>query len=106
MMKLIVAIVEDQDADKVMAALTGQHIGVTCVSSTGGLILPGNSTLLIGVDEQHVAQAMKTIADFAAPRQSPVTLTYAGDVSLASYVEVQVGGFLSFVLDVDQFEQV
>ena len=105
-MKLIVTIVDDRDADRVMTALASQHIGVTCVSSTGGLILPGNSTLLIGIDEAHVPQAMKVIADLATLRQSFVPLTYAGDMSLASLIEVQVGGFLSFVLDVDHFEQV
>jgi uncharacterized protein YaaQ len=105
-MKLVVTIVDDQDANRVMTALTSQHIGVTCVSSTGGLIIPGNSTLLIGVDEERVAQVMKLITELASLRQSHVPLSYAGDISLASYIEVQVGGFLSYVLDVDQFEQV
>jgi uncharacterized protein YaaQ len=105
-MKLIVTIVDDQDATKVMAALSEQHIGVTCVSSTGGLIIPGSSTLLIGVDEQSVPQAMKTIAEFAGVRQSHLPLSYSGDISLASYVEVQMGGFLTYVMDVNQFEQV
>lgn len=105
-MKLIITIVDDKDADKVMTALTGQHIGVTCVSSTGGLIISGNSTLLIGVDEAHVPQVMKVIADLAALRQSFVPHTYAVNMSLAGLIEVQVGGFMAFVLDVDHFEQV
>jgi uncharacterized protein YaaQ len=105
-MKLIVTIVDDQDANRVMAALSEWHIGVTCVSSTGGLIIPGSSTLLIGVDEGQVPQVMKIIADLARLRQSHLPVTYAGDMSLASLVEVEVGGFLSYVLDVHQFEQV
>ncbi len=105
-MKLIMTVVDDKDADKVMTTLTSQHIGVTCVSSTGGLITPGDSTLLIGVDEEYVPQVMKVIAEFAAPRQSLMPVTHAGDMSLASYIEVPVGGFLSFVLHVEQFEQV
>lgn len=105
-MKLIVAVVDDADADPVMTALTDQHIGVTCVSSTGGLILPGNSTLLIGVDEARVSQVLQVIAELAAPRQTHVPLTHAADMSFASLVEVPVGGYLSFVLDVDEFEQV
>jgi uncharacterized protein YaaQ len=105
-MKLIVTIVDDTDVDKVLTALTGQDIGVTRVSSTGGLIVPGNSTLLIGVDENSVPQAMKVIAELAPLRQSVIPYAYGGHLSLADFVEVEVGGFLSFVLDVDHFEQV
>ncbi|MBZ0303747.1 MAG: cyclic-di-AMP receptor [Anaerolineae bacterium] len=105
-MKLIAAIVDDKDVDKVMTALTGQHVGVTCISSTGSLITPGNSTLLIGLDEESVPQAMSVIADLAASRPSYVPYTYAGNLPATSFAEVQVGGFLSFVLDIVHFEQV
>jgi uncharacterized protein YaaQ len=105
-MKLILTVVDDKDVDKVMTALTDQHIGVTRVSSTGDFIVSGHSTLLIGVDETHVPQAMKMIDELAARRQSFVPYAYDGSVPLATLAEVQVGGFLSFVLDVDHFEQV
>lgn len=106
-MRLIIAIVDDKDVDKVMAALTEQHIGVTRVSSSGGLLNPGNSTLLIGLDEENVPQAMQIITELAAPRQAFVPFA-AGviDMSLASFVEVPVGGYMTFVLDIDHFEQV
>jgi uncharacterized protein YaaQ len=105
-MKLIVTIIDDQDVDKVMSALTSQRIGVTRVSSTGGLLGPGSSTLLIGVNEALVPQAMKIIAELAATRQTVVPYGYSVTLPLASLVEVPVGGFSSFVLDIDHFEQV
>ncbi len=105
-MKLIVTIVDERDVDKVMTALAVQHISVTHVSSTGGLLSPGNSTLLIGVNEESVPQVMKVVADLAAPRQSFIPYTFEGDLSLAGIAEVQVGGFLCFVLNIDHFEQV
>jgi uncharacterized protein YaaQ len=106
-MKLIVTIVEDADADDVMNALTKQHnIRVTRVSSTGVLLIPGNSTLLIGVDEERVAEAMAVIAELAARRPSFVPYAYAGSTPIVGVTEVQAGGFLSYVLDVDHFEQV
>jgi uncharacterized protein YaaQ len=104
--KLILAIVDDRDVDKVMTALTSQRISITHVSSTGGLLFPRNSTLLIGLDEQYLPQAMTVIAELAAPRQSYMPYTYEGSVTSAGFAEVQVGGFLSFVLDIEQFEQV
>jgi len=104
--KLIVTIVDATAVDKVMTALTGQHISVTRVSSTSGLLSPGNSTLLIGVDEKYVPQVMKVIADWAALRPHFIPATYDTHIVPTSFTEVQVGGFLSFVLDVDHFEQV
>ena len=105
-MKLIVTIVADVDADKVMAALTDQHIGVTRVSSTGGLLTSGDTTLLIGVDEPLVPQVMAMIAELAPRRQSLVPYAYSGGTPFDGYAEVQVGGFLTYVLDIDHFEQV
>ena len=105
-MKLIVAVVDDKDANRVMSALTDQHVGVTCVSSTGSFIIPGKSTLLTGVDDALVPQVMTVIAELAATRQSYVPMARGADPYLASMVEVPTGGFLSFVLEVDHFEQV
>lgn len=105
-MKLIVTIVDDQDADKVMAALTNQHIGVTRVSSTGGLLSSGNSTLLIGIDESKVTQVMAVITGLASTRQTVVPFAPDSSMPLASLVEVQAGGFMSFILDIEHFEQV
>ena len=106
MMKLIVTIVDATDVDRVMIALTDQHISVTRVSSTSGLLNPGNSTLLIGVDEKDVPQVMKIIADLAALRPHFIAATYNANIVPTSFAEIQVGGFLSFVLNVDHFEQV
>lgn len=105
-MKLIVTILDGKDVDKVMTALTGQRISVTHVSSTAGLLSLGNSTLLIGVDEERVPQVMKVIAELAAVRQAFIPYTYQGNPNLTGVAEAQVGGFQSFVLDVDRFEQV
>lgn len=105
-MKLIITVVDDQDSEKVMAALTSQHIGVTRINSTGGLLVSGNSTLLIGLDETQVEPAMKLIAALASPHPGIFPYAHTAAVPLPSFIEVNVGGFLSFVLDIDHFEQV
>ena len=66
-MKLIVTVVDGMDVDSMMSALIDQHIRVTRVSSTSDFFSPGNSTLLIGVDEKAGPQVMKVIADLTAP---------------------------------------
>ncbi|MEO8392092.1 MAG: cyclic-di-AMP receptor [Chloroflexota bacterium] len=105
-MKLIVTIVDAADVDRVMAALTDQHIRFTHVSSTVSFLNPGNSTLLIGVDEKDVPQAMKIIADLASLRTNYIPATYNATVIPSSFAEVEAGGFQSFVLNVVHFEQV
>jgi uncharacterized protein YaaQ len=105
-MKLIVTIVDAADVDRVMTALSDQHIPFTHMSNTISLLNPGNSTLLIGVDENAVPQAMKIITDLAAARTNFIPATYSGTVIPTSFAEVQVGGFQSFVLNVAHFEQV
>jgi uncharacterized protein YaaQ len=105
-MKLIVTVVDDKDEGEVLSALTKQSFRVTRFSSTGSLLNPGNATLLIGVEDEQVAQAMKMITELASVRQSVVPVTYGGMSTLTGIAEAQVGGFQSFVLNVDHFEQV
>jgi uncharacterized protein YaaQ len=107
-MQLIVIILDDQDADKVISAVIDRGFRVTRVSSTGGLVSPGSSTLFIGVNNEDVAHINELISPIAMKRPGVVPYAYAnpGNASVASFMEVEVGGFLSFVLDVDHFEQV
>lgn len=105
-MKLIINIVDDQDVEKLMTALTDLHVGVTRINSTGGLLGPGNSTLLIGLDDEQVQPVMKLITNIASPH--PGIFPYAHTTSMppTSFIEVNVGGFLAFVLELNHFEQV
>ncbi|MAU11697.1 MAG: hypothetical protein CL607_17865 [Anaerolineaceae bacterium] len=105
-MKLIAAILDERDVDNVMTALTGQNIHLTHISNTGGLLDSGNATLLIGVEEEHVPQVIEVIRDRAASRPSFVPYTYDSTLVSVGIAEVQVGGYLTFVLNVDHFEQV
>lgn len=105
-MKLIITVVDDQDVEKLMSALTEQHIGVTRINSTGGLLGPGNSTLLIGLEAEQVQQAMQVITSIASPHPGIFPYAHTAGVPATSFIEVNVGGFLAFVLDIDHFEQV
>ncbi|MBI5671357.1 MAG: cyclic-di-AMP receptor [Chloroflexi bacterium] len=105
-MKLIITVVDDQDAEKLMTALTNQHIGVTRINSTGGILGPGNSTLLIGLEDAQVQQAIHVITETASPHPGIFPYAHTSGVPATSFIEVNVGGFVAFVLDMDHFEQV
>jgi uncharacterized protein YaaQ len=60
-MKLIIAIVRDTDNDNVSNALTAASFRVTYVASTGGFLRRGQSTLMIGVEDEKLEQAREII---------------------------------------------
>ena len=98
-MKLIIAIVQDEDSSRL--------IGVTKLATTGGFLRAGNTTLLVGVDDDKFQAAMDVIEKVCKSRKqmaaspAPVGGTQNG---YASYpIEVTVGGATVFVLSVDQF---
>ena len=48
-MKLVIAIVQDEDAGRVVSALMDKGFGVTKLATTGGFLRAGNTTLISGV---------------------------------------------------------
>lgn len=104
-MKLIIAIVNSEDASAVLSELTGQGFSVTKLATSGGFLRAGNVTMMIGVEEEQVQQALSVIEEFSSQRkqQVPVNSTYIGDSMISVPVEVTVGGATVFVLDVEQF---
>jgi uncharacterized protein YaaQ len=66
-MKLIIAIIHDNDADLLTQALTSANFRVTRVSSTGGLLRRGMTTLLIGVDDEQVDSAIQIMKEKCTP---------------------------------------
>jgi uncharacterized protein YaaQ len=60
-MKLIIAIVPDNESDTVSHALTTASYRVTQVASTGGFLRRGNATLLIGLEDDQLEDALQII---------------------------------------------
>ncbi len=70
-MKLIIAIIQDHDTDPVSRALTSMNFRVTLIASTGGFLRRGSSTLLIGVEDDQVEQAMQLLRDTCSINHTP-----------------------------------
>lgn len=104
-MKLIVAIVQDQDAPSLIEDLTEKEFRVTKLSSTGGFLKAGNTTLLIGVEDAEVDNVTQIIEKNCKTREittSLLTVTMPGDTYIPYPLEVKVGGATLFILDVEQ----
>lgn len=109
-MKLVVAVVQGEDAERTVSALNDAGLGSTRVASTGGFLHQGNVTLLIGVDDAKVADALQIIRQTCHERSRYLTstppLAGPGEFFMAHPVEVQVGGATVFVVPVDSFEKI
>jgi uncharacterized protein YaaQ len=70
-MKLIIAILRDVDNEPVSHALTTAGFRVTLIASTGGFLRRGSTTLLIGVDDEQLENALGIIRTNCAPASEP-----------------------------------
>ncbi len=105
-MKLIVAIIQDQDYRNLGDALRENAFRSTRISSTGGFLSTGNSTLLIGVEPDLVDQVVELIKTHCHARTQLMnaTPTIGGFMGAMPHypVEVVVGGAIVFVLDAEK----
>jgi uncharacterized protein YaaQ len=62
-MKLIIAIIRDEDSDPVLQALIEASFRVTRIASTGGFLRRGSTTLMIGVEDEKVDEAILVIQE-------------------------------------------
>ncbi len=109
-MKLVFAIVNNEDGNLVMRELNKAGFSVTKMASTGGFLRTGNTTLLVGTEEERVQQAVDVITKHSMKRRQIVFTPepYLGGVmDYASLPgEIETGGATIFVVDVERFEKV
>ena len=106
-MKLIIAIINRDDANAVTQNLTRNGFSSTRLSTTGGFLLASNVTLLIGVEEDRVQAVIDLIHEHSHSRKQMVPAINEMSHSFMPVmpVEVTVGGATVFVVDVERFER-
>ncbi|MCL2814163.1 MAG: cyclic-di-AMP receptor [Oscillospiraceae bacterium] len=109
-MKLILAIVHNDDSVLVSSSLTKSGFHVTKMASTGGFLMSGNTTFIMGVEDGDVDRAIDIISKYSKKRMQAVSSDMAfatGNINSSSIpVEVQVGGGTILVLNIERFERV
>jgi uncharacterized protein YaaQ len=107
-MKLVVAIVQDKDSNRLANALIKEGFRATKLASTGGFLRAGNTTFMIGIEDERISDVMQVIKANCKIREQMVTPVSPMGGTTDSYipfpVEVQVGGAAVFVLPVERFE--
>ena len=109
-MKMIIAIVQDEDSSRLVNNLMSEGYRVTKLATTGGFLRAGNTTLLIGVDDDRYDGAMAIIEKICKSRKqiatAPSPISGSTGVYVPYPIEVMVGGATIFVLDVDKFVKI
>ena len=109
-MKLVIAIVNNEDSAVVASALTREKFIVTKLSTQGGFLLTGNVTFLIGAEDDDVPTVKKLINEYSKTRRHMAHTTESYGTGLAGGnlpedAAVTVGGATVFVLGVESLEK-
>ncbi|HZK37403.1 MAG TPA: cyclic-di-AMP receptor [Clostridia bacterium] len=106
-MKLIIAIVHDDDAHNLIDDLTKEDFRVTKLATTGGFLKAGNTTLLTGVEDDQVDGAIKIIRNNCETREqtivSPTPMAGTVEVFIPYPIKIKIGGATVFVVNVEKY---
>ncbi len=106
-MKLIMCIVNSDEAGRLVGVLTQAGYRATTISTTGGFLRQGNATIFVGTDDEKVPHVLQLIQENCHTRSQYVNplppVMEPGEIYIPTPVEVQVGGATVFVLEVAQF---
>ncbi len=108
-MKLLVTIVQDLDVPALLEAVIENNFRATKLASTGGFLRVGNTTLLIGVEDDRVDELLTLIERVCRKREqsdpSPSIPFGLGGLN-ARLEKISVGGATVFSVDVERFEKI
>src|SRR5512136_170445 len=105
-MKLIMAIISSDDARDALDRLTKAGFRATVISTTGGFLREGNTTIFLGTEDQQVTRAVEVLRQTCRRRTqwvSPLPTLEGPGLEMSEPIEVGVGGAVIFVMNVDQF---
>lgn len=105
--KILIAVVQGQDANIAMDALNDGGFGVTRLPSLGGFLGQKSATLMIGAYTGHVSEAIdllnktcrKRVAFIAVPMEN-------SPLPMPAPTPITVGGASIFTLEVEHYEEI
>ncbi len=108
-MKLIIAVVPNDDSIKTTSALTNEGFIVTRLSTTGGFLMVGNTTLLIGTGDERIDEVKAILKKYCSVRKqvNATTSSYGRGMKKDGVAEeTTVGGATMFVLNVEEYDKI
>ena len=109
-MKLVLAVVHDEDAGSLVDALTDKEYRVTRLHSSGGFLKQSNASVMVGVEENQIDEVLGIIRETCHARSQYINpmppIMEPGEFYMPYPVEVTFGGATVFVLDVASYERI
>ncbi len=106
--QMVLAIVQDEDAPALSDAVVSRGYAVTRMATVGSFLRAGNSTLLIGINDRHLIGLIYLIREHCRARIVYLPAAAPTDLAeplLLQPLEVEVGGAVVFIIEVERFEQ-
>ena len=108
-MKLILAIIHNEDAGALVDGLLEKEYRATRLHSSGGFLKQSNATIVLGVEDDRVDDVMSIITEHCTSRTQVVNpmppIMEPGEFFMPYPLEVEVGGATVFVVPVERFER-
>jgi uncharacterized protein YaaQ len=108
--KLVVAVVHNEDAKVLIDALLAHQFRATWLHSSGGFLKQSNATILLGVEDAKVDEVVALVRENCKARTQTVSpippIMEPGEFFMPYPIEVDVGGAVVFVLPIDRFERI
>lgn len=107
-MKLMIVIVQDEDIKEVMNKLRQNNIRATKLSSSGSFLRQGNTTILIGIEEDKVEYVKDIIKESCKEREiiSSIPPMVEEASMILETLKVKVGGAIIFIVNLDEYIKV
>lgn len=105
--RLMAAVIQVQDFENAVNALSEAGLSATHLSSTGGFLGRRNVTLLIGLKEGQEAAAVQALSQSCRRRVEYVATPLEGaPFHMPLSTPVTVGGATIFTVEVERYEEV
>jgi uncharacterized protein YaaQ len=107
--KLVVAIVHNEDAGALVDALLQREHRATRLHSSGGFLKQSNATIIVGVEDEQTDEVLAIVRENCVSRTQVVNpmppIMEPGEFFMPYPLEVEVGGATVFVVPVERFER-
>ncbi|HKB28932.1 MAG TPA: cyclic-di-AMP receptor [Candidatus Limnocylindrales bacterium] len=109
-MRLVIAIVHNEDAGTLVDALIAAEFRTTRLQSSGGFLKESNATIVLGVEDDQVEAVLALVREHCTARTQTVNpmppIMEPGEFFMPYPLEVEVGGATVFVLPIERTERI
>jgi uncharacterized protein YaaQ len=108
-MKLVLAIIQNEDQDALTEAMEAEGFSVTRIGSSGGFLRASNITLMTAVEDNQVERVLALLGKYCKRRTKhlhPWVPSMEARERFLGAIPVEVGGAAVFILSLERVEKI